>query len=175
MKKIFIEQEKPGSLTRTNYGYRYRALHVAVLVGAIMAVNQAYAASGDLLFSGPVSGKLSFGSAECTPMGESIGTFTAPAYNPNRGRGEDGLAFSEAGYELLLYSKKFGHCRRVHNSQGIFWHHVGDKWSLKFKDVKVSCTNFDVEPWVTVEINLNGTFACTQNITENSLRVIESK
>ncbi|ACX97127.1 hypothetical protein [Halothiobacillus neapolitanus] len=168
MKKISIHQKKLGRFIHEKHGFLYRALHVAVLVGVIMAVNQAYAASGELLISGASNGKLSFGSADCTPIGEDIGTFTAPSDRSNRKREVATLGFETSDYKIMFSSKGLGLCGRAKNSQGVFWHHVGNNWSLTFKDVQVSCTKYEGDSLpIQIKVNLNGTLACTHNMNKD--------
>lgn len=168
MKKILEQRKNVDSSIRTRPGYGYRVLQALVLVGVIMAMNQAYAASGELLFSGSKSGKHTFGSADCGSWGGTLVVFNSPsAGEPSKTKFS--LGFRSMDYKLSLTSEKLGFCRRENSSQGIFWRHVDNNWTLVLKGVHVSCISFenggDSLP-ANIEVNLTGTLACTHNVTQ---------
>lgn len=165
MKNTSIQRDKVGRFVGTKHWFGYSAWYAAVLVGLLTMINQAYAGSGALMFSGGENGEVLFSSADCTPIGEDLVTFSAPSDLANTSA-EYALRFITSDYKIQLSSKKLGLCGRAKNSQGIFWHHVGRNWSLIFKDVQVSCTLLNADnPPVAKKVNLNGTLACTHIAT----------
>lgn len=166
MKNTSTQRDKVGGFVGTKHWFRYSAWYVAVLAVLLTMINQAHAESGALMFSGGENGEVSFSSADCTPIGEDLVTFSAPSDLSNT-RAEYAIRFITSDYKIQLSSKKLGLCGRAKNSQGIFWHHVGRNWSLILNDVQVSCTLLDGDnPPVAKKVNLNGTLACT-HVTTN--------